>query len=60
VTGEWEPDVEKIMSVRKNRKNSLLVRILWTNGQTTEETTDDVHVKAPLKLIKYYENHLKL
>lgn len=59
VTCEWEKQVDEITTVAVDTSRKLSISIKWKNGQSSIERADDVHLKAPLKLIAYYEAHLR-
>ncbi|KAG0052832.1 hypothetical protein BGZ83_002094 [Gryganskiella cystojenkinii] len=54
----WENEVDEIMNVERNNAK-MRVYIRWNNGHETRHDIDQAHKHCPLKLINFYESHLK-
>ncbi|KAF9286055.1 hypothetical protein BGZ68_003290 [Mortierella alpina] len=54
----WEDEVDFVQTVERNKKK-MRVYLVWNNGKQTDHPIEDAHNKCPLKLIRFYEEHLK-
>ncbi|KAF9186714.1 hypothetical protein BGZ51_001795 [Haplosporangium sp. Z 767] len=54
----WEDHVEHVLTVERSKKK-MNVHIRWKNGKETEHPIEAAHKMCPLKLIRFYESHLK-
>ncbi|KAF9949355.1 hypothetical protein BGZ72_008853 [Mortierella alpina] len=54
----WEDEVDFVQTVERNKKR-MRVYLVWNNGRQTDHPIEDAHSKCPLKLIRFYEEHLK-
>ncbi|KAF9922912.1 hypothetical protein FBU30_006966 [Linnemannia zychae] len=54
----WEDKIESIQTVERNNQK-LLIRLAWKNGKETQHPIEAAHQKCPLKLIQFYESHIK-
>ncbi|GJJ70859.1 hypothetical protein EMPS_03209 [Entomortierella parvispora] len=54
----WEDKVEEIQNVERSNKQ-MKVHLLWKNGHETTHPITAAHQYCPLKLIMFYESHLK-
>ncbi|KAF9107459.1 hypothetical protein BGX29_006326 [Mortierella sp. GBA35] len=54
----WEAHIEAIRTISRNG-DQLTIHLLWNNGHETEHPIEEAHQKLPLRLIRYYENHLR-
>ncbi|KAF9566611.1 hypothetical protein EC968_003702 [Mortierella alpina] len=54
----WEDEVDYVQTVERNKKK-MRVYLVWNNGRQTDHPIEDAHNKCPLKLIRFYEEHLK-
>ncbi|KAF9583747.1 Chromobox protein 1 [Lunasporangiospora selenospora] len=54
----WEEHVDHVSTVERSNKR-MKVHLAWKNGHDTEHPIEDAHTKCPLKLIQFYESHLK-
>ncbi|KAG0208463.1 hypothetical protein BGX28_000601 [Mortierella sp. GBA30] len=54
----WEDEVDYVQTVERTKKK-MRVYLVWKNGKETDHPIEDAHTKCPLKLIRFYEEHLK-
>ena len=54
----WENEVDEIMNVERNN-SKMWVYIRWNNSHETSHDIEAAHRYCPLKLIAFYESHLK-
>ena len=54
----WEDKVKEIQNVERSNKQ-MKVHLLWKNGHETTHPIAAAHQHCPLKLIMFYESHLK-
>lgn len=58
VTNEWNEKIDKVTGVYKGEKGKLTVEYLTKEGKKALSTTEEVHIKAPIKLLEFYEENL--
>ncbi|KAF2434267.1 hypothetical protein EJ08DRAFT_693810 [Tothia fuscella] len=60
--GTWEDDLMDIDTIEetKNSKGELerAAYVVWNNGQKTRHSLATLNMKAPQKMLRYYESHL--
>ncbi|CAO3573215.1 unnamed protein product [Mortierella alpina] len=54
----WEDEVDYVETVERN-KQKMRAYLVWNNGMLTDHPIEEAHAKCPLKLIRFYEKHLK-
>jgi len=54
----WEDEVDHVQTVERN-KQKMRAYLVWNNGMVTDHPIEEAHTKCPLKLIRFYEKHLK-
>ncbi|KAF9924916.1 hypothetical protein BGZ67_009007 [Mortierella alpina] len=54
----WEDEVDFVQTVERNNK-IMRVYLVWKNGKQTDHPIEVAHSKCPIKLIHFYEEHLK-
>lgn len=57
-TNEWEDKIKEIVNVVPNNDGRLEVEYLMHNGKRGVCMSDEIHRKAPIKLLNFYEAHL--
>ena len=58
--GEWEDRVVKVLTVDQDKENGeLLVHLLWAGGRDSIHPAKVVNKACPLKVIEFYEQHVK-
>ncbi|KAJ3054034.1 hypothetical protein HK097_002816 [Rhizophlyctis rosea] len=56
----WEDLIAEVDTVEgADSEGNLIVFVAWQDGKRSMHTSDVIHKKAPLKLLKFYEGHLK-
>lgn len=58
VTNEWGAIVKEVIGVSKGENNQLEVEYLTVDGRRCICTSDEIHIKAPIHLLKFYEQNL--
>ncbi|KAF7681023.1 Heterochromatin protein 1 [Astathelohania contejeani] len=59
LTNEWDDFIKKIVSVhRDNDTDKIMVEVEFTDGRRTVAPVSTLHYKAPLHLLRYYEENL--
>ncbi|RJE17986.1 heterochromatin protein [Aspergillus sclerotialis] len=55
----WENDVELVDTIiRDQESNSLVAYLHWKNGKKSRVSLDTCYEKCPMKMLKFYEQHL--
>ncbi|KAF5257290.1 hypothetical protein FOXYS1_12193 [Fusarium oxysporum] len=57
--GSWEEYIE-IDDCQGDNDGNLIVYLAWKNGQRTKHGTQVIYEKCPQKMLRYYENHIKI
>ncbi|KAJ0132841.1 hypothetical protein HZ326_24095 [Fusarium oxysporum f. sp. albedinis] len=57
--GSWEEYIE-IDDCQGDNDGNLIVYLTWKNGQRTKHGTQVIYEKCPQKMLRYYENHIKI
>ena len=58
VTNEWDDKIKKIIGVFKDDKSGLQVEYVTCDGKKGVAPRETIHVKAPIKLLEFYEENL--
>ena len=58
ITNEWDEYITKIVGVSKASNGQLEVEYLTINGEEGTCSIDEIHIKAPIHLIEFYESNL--
>lgn len=58
ITNEWDEYITKIVGVSKAFNGQLEVEYLTINGEEGTCSIDEIHIKAPIHLIEFYESNL--
>ncbi|KAG7403609.1 Chromo domain-containing protein 2 [Fusarium oxysporum f. sp. rapae] len=59
-SGSWEDEIEKIDTCEEDDNEKLIVCLIWKNGQTTKHEAQTIYKKCPQKMLKFYEEHVKI
>ena len=57
-TNEWGLIIDKVTSVSKNSQNQIEVEYVTYDGKKGVCLNKEIHIKAPVKLLQFYEQNL--
>ena len=58
MTNEWAKDIDRVLGVYKGDDGRLQVDYVTVDGKRASCSTDVIHIKAPIKLLEFYEKNL--
>lgn len=58
VTDEWADVVKSITGVTRNNEGGLEIEYLTYDNKRGVCTNDEMHIKAPIRLLEFYESNL--
>lgn len=58
VTNEWAKIVKKVIGVSLNEHGKLEVEYIREDGEKGVCLSDEIHIKAPIKLLNFYEENI--
>ncbi|KEZ40329.1 hypothetical protein SAPIO_CDS8171 [Scedosporium apiospermum] len=58
--GSWEDHIETIDACEDEATGKLVVFLNWKNGKKTKHNTDVVYKRCPQKMLRFYENHVRI
>ena len=58
VTNEWGGVIKKVVGVTKNKAGTYDVEYVTFDGKHGKTLSSEMHIKAPIQLLKFYEEHL--
>jgi len=58
VTNEWDDTIKAVIGVSKNSFGQLEVEYLFKSGKRGLCLNSEMHTKAPVKLLEFYEKNL--
>ncbi|ORD93998.1 HP1 [Enterospora canceri] len=58
VTNEWDDIIKKVVSVSRSNSGSLEVEYVTVDGKKGVCNAAEIHSKAPIRLIEFYEANL--
>lgn len=58
--GSWEDHIEAIDACEDESTGKLVVFLNWKNGKKTKHSTDVVYKRCPQKMLRFYENHVRI
>lgn len=58
VTNEWDDSIKKVLGVSQSKEGTLEVEYLTKDGKKGVCDVKEIHTKAPLRLIEFYEDNL--
>lgn len=58
ITNEWDADIDKVTGAFVNSAGLLEIEFVFNDGSTGSALCEEFKYKAPLKLLKFYEDNL--
>ncbi|SPO04946.1 related to chromatin-associated swi6 protein [Cephalotrichum gorgonifer] len=58
--GSWEDHIESIDACEDESTGKLVVFLNWKNGKKTKHNTEVVYRRCPQKMLRFYENHVRI
>jgi chromobox protein 1 len=55
---DWEPDVDRIDTIERDKTGNLMVFVLFNNGKKLKVSMDQVYKHCPRPMLRFYEKHL--